>query len=651
MSHEGPEKYIFISYAHRDSEQVIHILEALASSGYRIWYDDGIAPGSEWPEDIAEHLDGCAVFLAFISNNSMESANCRREINFALSRQKPFLGILLEPTDMSLGMEMQLSSHQCILRYSFRHEADFLRKIFSTPDLRACKEPEPERVVPESVDAAPAPAPVKEERSAPRPAPDRRKAPEEKAKVSSLAVISGVILALVLLCTVLWTLYDGGNLVLAPNVTVSQDANTVILMDVRINANSIRQLGSMENLSSLHIYNCSMDPGTLDGMDLPHLRELYIHDVPLYDFRFLEKSPNLSVLSLENCGVNNGNFPAESLTNLSFLSLAGNPDFSELARIPTGQLQNLDISNTSVFDISCLADATELRQILCANTHVDNVDPLADLAYLKIMDFSNCPISQVSSPFAALSMKTINFTNCGLEALDGFQNFTVLEHVSLGGNHLTRIDWLEKSSATLISLDLSGNPLGRDSLGFLKNAQNLQILNVSGLALDDLSLVKDLRQLMKLRASGCQLRDISHLSGLPNLQELYLDRNQISSLSGLPAMAAASGNRLNLAYNRITDISALTGEFYVIALQGNPIALHGGSFSGWSASHLALDYTEDLLSSDVPVPTCRIHLTNCPADRQIAIQEKFSSHLKLLSEDALLKKLEELGISYPELAS
>ena len=83
LSYEGPEKFIFISYAHKDSDQVLKILEKLVDNGYRIWYDDGIAPGSEWPEDIAQHLDSCAVFMAFLSNNSIASDNCRREVTFA----------------------------------------------------------------------------------------------------------------------------------------------------------------------------------------------------------------------------------------------------------------------------------------------------------------------------------------------------------------------------------------------------------------------------------------------------------------------------------------------------------------------------------------------------------------------------------------
>ena len=47
--YEGNENYIFISYAHKRSEESLNIIRALDEAGFRVWYDDGIAPGSEWP--------------------------------------------------------------------------------------------------------------------------------------------------------------------------------------------------------------------------------------------------------------------------------------------------------------------------------------------------------------------------------------------------------------------------------------------------------------------------------------------------------------------------------------------------------------------------------------------------------------------------
>ena len=78
--YEGREPYIFVSYSHRDSGTVLPVVRGLYEDKYRVWYDEGIAPGSEWPHNIAVHLENAAVVAAFISDNSKASINCENEI-------------------------------------------------------------------------------------------------------------------------------------------------------------------------------------------------------------------------------------------------------------------------------------------------------------------------------------------------------------------------------------------------------------------------------------------------------------------------------------------------------------------------------------------------------------------------------------------
>lgn len=138
-AYEGNQPYIFVSYAHKDSKKVFQIIEQLQKRGYRIWYDEGIEPGTEWPENIAQHLIKADTFIAFVTDNSMNSANCRREINFALSKEKPFLTIILEKTEIPAGMELQISAQQSILKYNFSDENRFYDKIESCSFLEDCK--------------------------------------------------------------------------------------------------------------------------------------------------------------------------------------------------------------------------------------------------------------------------------------------------------------------------------------------------------------------------------------------------------------------------------------------------------------------------------------------------------------------------------
>ena len=108
--------YVFISYAHRDSDAVLPVIQAMKRSGINLWYDEGIAAGSEWPEYIAEKVMHCSKFLLFISNHYLDSQNCKREINFAISRKKDILSVYLEDVDLSPGMEMQLGTYQAFFR-------------------------------------------------------------------------------------------------------------------------------------------------------------------------------------------------------------------------------------------------------------------------------------------------------------------------------------------------------------------------------------------------------------------------------------------------------------------------------------------------------------------------------------------------------
>ena len=142
-AYEGQKPYIFVSYAHLDSDRVLPIIQALQNRGFRVWYDAGIEAGTEWPEYIATRLDGCTCFLALISKNAVDSHNCRREINFAIELCKDPLAIYLEDVELSRGMRMQLGTLQAMF-YNRHNSMDaFLDALVSSRMLAPCKGAEP----------------------------------------------------------------------------------------------------------------------------------------------------------------------------------------------------------------------------------------------------------------------------------------------------------------------------------------------------------------------------------------------------------------------------------------------------------------------------------------------------------------------------
>ena len=99
--YEGERPYLFISYAHKQSEAVVNTIRILHEKGYRLWYDEGIPAGSDWPANIAQHMQGCEKVVFFLSERAMESPNCFSEIRTAFRAGKPILVVRLEDVSVT----------------------------------------------------------------------------------------------------------------------------------------------------------------------------------------------------------------------------------------------------------------------------------------------------------------------------------------------------------------------------------------------------------------------------------------------------------------------------------------------------------------------------------------------------------------------
>ena len=138
--YEGSSSYIFFSYAHRDMDRVMKILSRLSAEGVRIWYDEGIDPGTEWDEYIAKHVENCSGMIAFISENYLESENCKDELNYARELSKDRILVYLEAAKLPSGMAMRLNRLQAIHKYTYEDENMFFEKLLDAPMVENCRD-------------------------------------------------------------------------------------------------------------------------------------------------------------------------------------------------------------------------------------------------------------------------------------------------------------------------------------------------------------------------------------------------------------------------------------------------------------------------------------------------------------------------------
>ena len=613
--YEGDKPYIFISYAHRDSHMVFPILEELDRRGYRVWYDDGVAPGSEWPENIAQHLSNCYLTVSCLSPNYIQSANCRRELTFALSKHKNFLAVMLEPTEMSLGLEMQLSAQLMVMRYNYSNEDAFYRKLCSCPDMAPCLE-QPPVAEPAPVAQPVAEKPVAAEKPAEAAVPKKAHEnelyledcagipmpkPLPKKKPKWLPAVIAAVLALVvgaglLLGGVLGDKDSGGNG--GGSDVVAKSKDTLKFANVVVDEGVLEELEANGDATTVSFVNCDFSNVNFNEWSLPlGVTHLTMENCTGLDGLYpAQWCLELYELNLINCGITDEMLAGDGhwSPKLQILNLSGNPEvttlthfaqsegvvnltivgtgISDLSDMPFTNLYSVDFSNTPVSDVAPLAAHTNLQSVKGANSGVTNIDALAGLTDVTVLDFSGCNLQRIDGAFGCLRLETLYLSGCGLENIDAFQNCTVLKKVDLSHNNMQYIDCLSKSQKSLTHLNISGNTdLNRYNIEFLVWVTGLKELRMSGVQTDNLSMLDGLTALEVLEANGCGLTSLKGLSSAGKLERVELRDNRLRSYAPLSS-ATANQAVVDLANNPCGDLSGLQGGNYkVLNLLGTDV--------------------------------------------------------------------------------
>ncbi len=666
IAYEGTKPYMFVSYAHKDASQVFEVLDELQKHGYRLWYDDGIAPGSEWPEDIAQHLDAAHMVLAFITPKSMASQNCRREINFSLSREKPFLSVLMEPTEMPLGMEMQLSAQQMIVRDNFDSWDAFVRKVMRCPSLAPCKgegPTEPDSVEDTAPDAGPAPieptqpiapdevtAPA-EPAVPPTPAAQGRvEAPAKKGGLKSkvkkvLGIFGAGIVALLAIMIVLHLLR---RVDLSPTYSTSWgdeiklESSSYSVRDKALTQNDLAALTSSPNLTTLYLNNCDLSACDFTALTLPADTLLTLDlsgSTGISDFSFLS---GLTLRNLDLSGISTcSDLSPLNMSSLAILDISGT-GISDLSFLANSTLEKLDFSGTPVSDISPLASIPSLRVLSGTSTSVTSIDALAGLEKLESVNFDGCSLSNPTSTFTSLRLTSLSLANAGITSMDAFTNCTILKELDLEGNaQLDSMDWLDPQNyATLTALNLAHTALGSDDLAWVTRCKGLTHLVLDGLALTDFGFCSNLGNLTHLSAVNCGIADISPLADSHSLKVVLLAHNSIGSIGALANLTdiTNSSTIIDLSYNALSTVAQLpTGSYRALMLQGN-------------ASDIALTIPQGVGGYEVVIPWCEgieksalaehpfssVYLLGCPQNQVLSVQDALgSSRVKLVDDEAL----------------
>ena len=136
--YEGDEGFIFVSYSHENKDEALSMIGQLQKDGYRVWYDEGVHPGSEWDEYIAQYIARCSLFLVLLSDEYLLSSNCKDELNYARNKEKNRVLVYLKDIDLPAGMELRLSRLQNIHKSNYEDEDTFYKKLYTSSGIEKC---------------------------------------------------------------------------------------------------------------------------------------------------------------------------------------------------------------------------------------------------------------------------------------------------------------------------------------------------------------------------------------------------------------------------------------------------------------------------------------------------------------------------------
>lgn len=132
------QRFIFISYPHRNSADVLPLIDEIGQRGFNAWYDIVIEAGTEWPDYIASRLDSCSAVLAFISSATQQSPNCRRELTYARLLGKPVVAVYLEQPNMTSETAAQLQDAIKLYKSNYKDAWELVDAICNCDILHTC---------------------------------------------------------------------------------------------------------------------------------------------------------------------------------------------------------------------------------------------------------------------------------------------------------------------------------------------------------------------------------------------------------------------------------------------------------------------------------------------------------------------------------
>ncbi len=290
----------------------------------------------------------------------------------------------------------------------------------------------------------------------------------------------------------------------------------------------------------LRHYDANND-GKLTIGEAKNVTEIYIVNEKVTSLRGLRYFPNLTSLTIQNCGLSVAHSDLGAVTKLKTLNLS----YNKLTALPTAiknltNLVTVDLSGNSFKTFSNYAKYwTKVTSLDLSYNSLTAVPK--SVAYMKKMvtlDLSNNQITSLSAYLKFhTSLVTLDMSNNKITALSttALQKLTKLQNLYLQNNALPKVPASVMYLTNLRTLNVANNKITTVS-GYIYKCTKLSVLDLSNNQISTLT---------------------SYVSKLTNLTKLNLANNKLSTLPNL---------------TKLSKLKCTTTDYYALNLCGNKLS-------------------------------------------------------------------------------
>lgn len=209
----------------------------------------------------------------------------------------------------------------------------------------------------------------------------------------------------------------------------------------------------------------------------------------------------------------------------------------KLTEADLNNLERLDLSGTSVKDISALKYAVNLKELNLSNNQIKDISALSTLNKLEKLNLSQNLVESVAPIKNLNSLKVLNLGNNPIRNTTDFSSMTGLTELELNSTNVTSIPMLQDNKIETLNLDSTK----LNNLNGIDKYKALKVLKASNTGIKDFKPLKELTTLREVSITNNHIQDGTFIA---DIMKLNTGLQKLSATDSIVEVDSGAGGEI-----------------------------------------------------------------------------------------------------------